>query len=962
MYTLDVSFDLNASLVKGVARIPAAKDRELRLQKGGLTLTRVSLDTGEVAVSTEGEWVRLRPSRDGTIEIRYEGRFKGSGGGDQPGAVIGAGGIFLDGTWYPKPDHLCEYRLSARLPAGYEAVSEGETVEKAAVEGGTRFTFIFPHPREGVTLIATDRYRVTRERFAGVEVYVYFFPEDGDLVRTYLDRTKAYIALYGSLIGPFPYKRFSIVENFLPTGYSMPTYTLLGQQVVRLPFIPETSLGHEILHQWLGNLVFIDYEKGNWAEGLTSFLADHLYEEEKGRGWEYRKDALAAYMSYVNGKNEFPLKAFVERTDRASEAIGYGKAVMVFQMLRDLVGKEHFNESVRSFCREMAFKEASWADIERIFQAHYQGDLGWFFRQWIDRTGLAELSLEEADAEPSGSRFKVTFEVLQGKEPFVLDIPVAVSTRSGVTRKTFRLSGERGQFEMMVDGLPRRIVLDENYDLARRLSPDEFPPSIARLLGEEKRVVVLPSASAAIYEEVARAFTGRGDEALAPDRVTFDVLKGHALVILGAKNPVVGRLFGNVAAAGGFSVLVKNNPWNPGKVVAIVDASSADEVKEAFPKVSHYGKYSFLSFDHGVNTVKKIDESARGMGASLSEEVEALDVSALKNLPYVVDRVAGKRIIYVGETHDQFSHHAVELEIIRELHRKGRKIIIGMEMFERQFQKVLDDYIGGRIDEGAMLRGTEYFKRWAFDYNLYRPILLFARSEKIPVIALNQKREIVDKVFHRGLDALTEEEKKALPSMDFSDDAYRERLEQVFQEHGAPKGDGFAFFYQAQILWDETMAESVALALKSRPEVQAVILAGRGHIEYGSGIPKRTARRNGSDYAIILNDVEPEPHIADFVLYPGVVPEKSAPKLMVALKEEGGRVEVTGFPPGSVSEKAGVKKGDIFLLIGKTPIRTIDDLKIDLLSRHRGDKVMVRVSRKGFFGGSTEKEFEIALQ
>ena len=961
MYTLDVSFDIDASVVKGVARIPVAKDRELRLERGKLLLRRVSLDKGEVAVSNEGGWVRLRPSREGTIEIGYEGLFKGSGDGEQPAAVIGAGGIFLDGAWYPKPDHLCEYRLRFTLPAGYEAVSEGETVEKAPVRGGTRFTFTFPHPLKGLTLIATDRYRVTRERFAGVEVFAYFFPEDGDLVRTYLERTNAYLTLYGSLIGPFPYKRFSIVENFLPTGYSMPTYTLLGQQVVRLPFIPETSLGHEILHQWLGNLVLIDYEKGNWAEGLTTFLADHLYEEEKGRGGEYRKDALAAYMSYVNEKNEFPLKAFVERTDRASEAIGYGKAVMVFQMLRDLVGRERFNQSVRSFCREMAFKEASWADIERAFEAHYQGDLGWFFRQWIERKGLADLRLGEAGAEPSGNRFKVSFEVLQGKEPYVLSIPVAVYARGGVTRSTFPLSGERGQFEMMVDGLPQRVVLDENYDLARRLESAEFPPTIARLLGDEKRVVLLPSSSADIYGEVVRAFTGRGDEALASDRVTFDDLKGRSLVILGAKNPVIGRLYGSVGSGGDFSVLVKNNPWDPRKVAATIDASSADEVREAFPKVSHYGKYSFLSFDHGVNTSKRTDESARGIGASLSKEVEALEVSALKTLPYVVERVAGKRIIYVGETHDRFSHHAAELEIIRELQGKGKKIIIGMEMFERPFQKVLDDYIEGRIDEGAFLKGTEYFKRWAFDYNLYRPILLFARSEKIPVIALNQKREIVDKVFRKGLDSLTQDEKKALPSMDFSDDAYRVRLKQVFLEHGALKEKGFDFFYQAQILWDETMAESIALALKARPDAQAVVLAGRGHLEYASGIPRRTARRNGADYALILNDVDPEPHIADFVLYPGPVPENSSPRLMVVLKEEGGKVEVIGFPPDSVSEKAGMRKGDLLLAIGKTPLGGIDDLKIDLLSRHRGDKVRVTVSRKGLFGRG-EREFEIVLQ
>ena len=148
--------------------------------------------------------------------------------------------------------------------------------------------------------------------------------------------------------------------------------------------------------------------------------------------------------------------------------------------------------------------------------------------------------------------------------------------------------------------------------------------------------------------------------------------------------------------------------------------------------------------------------------------------------------MAGKKIIYVGETHDRFSHHMTELEIIKDLHRRGKKIAIGMEMFERTFQHVLDAYIEAGIDEKAFLRGTEYFKRWAFDYNLYRPIMLFARSERIPVIALNQKKEIVDKVFHSGLDSLSGEEKKLVPSqMDFSDNAYRERLRAAFQEHEA---------------------------------------------------------------------------------------------------------------------------------------------------------------------------------
>jgi aminopeptidase N len=307
--------------------------------------------------------------------MRYEGLFNGSPHGEQTSNVIGDQGIVLTGTWYPRPDQMCSYHLAARLPHGYEAISEAEIIKKASKGNGTVFVFDFPHPLDGINLIASDRYKIAKDSFGGIEIFAYFFPEDADLVKTYLAHTKDYLKLYNTLISEFPYKRFSIVENLLPTGYSMPTYTVLGQQVVRLPFIPETSLGHEILHQWFGNLVYIDYGKGNWAEGLTTFLADLLYQDEKGQGTEYRKGALIDYQSYVNDKNEFPLKEFRQRTDHASEAIGYGKALMVFQMLKNLVGEERFYDSIRYLVVEKPFKKASWQDIKEAFEKYYHNDL-----------------------------------------------------------------------------------------------------------------------------------------------------------------------------------------------------------------------------------------------------------------------------------------------------------------------------------------------------------------------------------------------------------------------------------------------------------------------------------------------------------------------------------------------------------------------------------------------------------
>jgi S1-C subfamily serine protease len=140
-----------------------------------------------------------------------------------------------------------------------------------------------------------------------------------------------------------------------------------------------------------------------------------------------------------------------------------------------------------------------------------------------------------------------------------------------------------------------------------------------------------------------------------------------------------------------------------------------------------------------------------------------------------------------------------------------------------------------------------------------------------------------------------------------------------------------------------------------------VVLAGSGHLVYGSGIPKRAARRNGYAYTIILNDADLEKDIANYVLFPGTIPGVTSPKLMVFLKEEAGKLEIVGFPQDSASEKAGMQVGDMILSIDRTPVHSVDDIKIELLFRKKGDKVSVAVLRKGLLGPE-ETNFEVTLQ
>jgi aminopeptidase N len=969
-YDLHVSFDIANSKIVGLVKIAVFKGRPIFFHVGNLAIKNVEVNRQLIRHQVDDGRLRITPGMSGDLEIHYEGVFKAAASSPDTrdtnfAGVISHAGIFLTADWYPQIEGLAMYRLNAVLPLGYTAISEAEKVSKIEKDRRLIFTFDFKHPVDHINFIASDRYQVTEERFRDIDLSAYFFAEDQELVRTYLDYTKKYIQLYEKMLLPFPFRRFAIVENFLPTGYSMPTYTLLGQEVVRLPFIVETSLGHEILHQWFGNEVYVNPAGGNWAEGLTTYLADHFYAQQKGEGWQYRKQILIDYASYVHPDNDFPLNEFTQRFDGASRAIGYGKAALVFHMLRHRSTDDGFFDALRRFIKKNRFQQASWADLQSAFESQLGLPLHWFFEQWIEHAGLPELhgSKFAVDRSPSGR--VLSFTLSQKGKIYRLDVPITITYKSGgEIKKWIRLDEKNKAVRIELAQEPSRVIIDPDYDLARKLSEPETPPVIASILGDEKLIVVPPSHNAPAYETIIRGLRSRGAQVRKAESLTHAEMESACLVLLGNGNAAIDKLAHPTKTSGhGFTITVEKNPLNPEKAIAMITTASAAEADAAFPKIFHYGKYSALAFDNGVNVHKTTAGSERGILVNAKRDPTAVDVSMLDRLSDVIEKLRSKKIIYVGESHSNFAHHEVQLQVLKGLHHQSPKIAIGMEMFERASQKALDDYIAGAIDERTFLKRSEYFKRWDMDYNLYKPILDYARSERIPVIALNLPREIVDKVGKDGLDSLTEEEKRAIPQhMDFSDTAYKSRLKDVFAAHSNTPDKIFEFFYQAQILWDETMAESVSRFLNNDPDFRMVVFTGSGHLEYGSGIPKRVYRRNGSSYAIVLNDADIQKGIADFIVFPEPVTAPKAPKLMVYLKIEDGKPQIAAFVQDSVSETAGLKVDDRIVALDGKPVNSIEDVKVALVFKHSGDTINVKIQRPGLFDGSTEMEFPVKLE
>lgn len=347
------------------------------------------------------------------------------------------------------------------------------------------------------------------------------------------------------------------------------------------------------------------------------------------------------------------------------------------------------------------------------------------------------------------------------------------------------------------------------------------------------------------------------------------------------------------------------------------------------------------------------------------EQTPTVPLTSLPGLAQIESELADERVVYVGEIHKRLEDHLIQLEIIRYLAKQDRPLAIGVEWFQQPFQEALNRYLAGKINERELLRATEYYERWGYDFRFYAPILRFARAHGIPVIALNVPEELTQTVARQGLDNLSSELRQWVPdTIDRTNAAYRRRLKRIYCHSHRSHGEfSFERFYTVQLLWDEGMAQRAAAYLKAHPSARMVILAGSGHLAYGSGIPSRVRRRTGIDGAIVLPSWEGSVSVglADYLL---LAPSQQLPepgRLGVFLVAKEGQVIVHGFTENSSARAAGVKTDDVLLAINDQLVQSISDVRVALWNHPPGDVMRIRVRRTVPSGEERAFTFDITL-
>ncbi len=333
----------------------------------------------------------------------------------------------------------------------------------------------------------------------------------------------------------------------------------------------------------------------------------------------------------------------------------------------------------------------------------------------------------------------------------------------------------------------------------------------------------------------------------------------------------------------------------------------------------------------------------------------------------LLDMIGASRIIYVGETHDNIRAHRVQLEIITGLiERFPGQVAVGMEMFQRPYQDVMDRWSRGELNERGFLKQSRWYSNWGMDYGYYKPILDYIRQERIPLLALNASAELTKEMRNHGLDGISEARQNQLPQMDFSDPHHRKLIEAFYKAHPSTSAKSFETFYRVYVLWDEIMAETVAdyLTTDEGGDKKLVVLAGGNHVRYGLGIPRRVFRRFPAAYTIVLPmevsipddkkdrlmdvnlpDIPLAP--ADFfwiVTYEDLKEEKV--RLGLMFEELGGELKVIKVLEGSPAAKAGIQSGDIMISLDGEGLQESFDLQYHLSQKRPGDTGRLLIRRE----------------
>lgn len=534
-------------------------------------------------------YVTLPPAAR-SLEWRFGGALRGP-----PPLQLTPEGSWLSGdaAWFPQPAGYDDVALTVTItaPADQRAVLTGTLLEESVDQAQSRATFR-AHRGQPPSLFVGP-YVVRERQHGSIRLRTYFHREADGLADAFLDAAVGHIDRFASVIGPFPYDGFFMVSSPHPVGLGFPGLTYVARRILHLPFMRGQSLAHEILHCWWGNAVQVAHGSGNWAEGLTTFMADYRG-GASGERERMRREWLRDYAA-LPPTQDYPLSRFQSRLHARDLVVGYGKGAFVFEMLEQRIGTVAFHAGVAQLYGRHRTGAAGWAQVQAAFEAASGESLGRFFTQWVERTGAPRLSLSQVVFGDSEVRFVLT----QSPGDYALSVPVRVATAQGEQRFVVEQHGREQSVRLVTAGRPQALRVDPQLEVFRQLVPGELAPTLRDVtLADEPQAIMADPAA----QESARALIS----AVLPMARSVDLGQWNralpGLVIgLGEPQALATRLglpLPEIASPSASAwVWMAQGTAAPTMVVAARDPAALAALVRPLP---HYGRDSWLAFRDGT--------------------------------------------------------------------------------------------------------------------------------------------------------------------------------------------------------------------------------------------------------------------------------------------------------------------------------------------------------------------------
>ena len=562
------------------------------------------------------------------LTIEYSGTLN-KPGSDENFAAITPNGVFLskNNLWFAvSGTELVEFNLTVNLPKDWVSMSQGARTSHTITSDIRSSSWQEKNPQDDIYIYANKLFEQNEEK-DGITALVLTAQEDPELAKSYIDATFNYIKMYSELLGDYPYKKFAVVEGFEGNGYGFPSFTMLGPRVIRFPFILYTSYPHEIVHNWWGNGVYVDENSGNWSEGLTAYLSDHLLKEQRGKGMDYRRDTLQKYSNFVQTEKEFPLSEFRFRHSQSSSAIGYGKTLMLFHMLRVKLGDDIFRQGLKKFYSRHKFQTASYTDIQKVYEQLSKMNLQGFFEQWTKRVGAPELKISNISQHKNKNGHTIELTIEQTGDSYDLQVPISLWNKDDGShhQKVVKIDKQRTTIRLTSEKEVSKLQIDPQFDVFRRLEQSEIPAALSQGFGSAKIAVVLPDQANTHYSEFKiLAQNWRQTQSGQWDIIDSENLKSlpshEAVWILGADNrfkdtfrkllPETMQLNKDTAKIDDKSYSLKTHSFigcrKNSQTICMISENSKETISNLARKLPHYHKYGYLVFqgDEAQNVEK----------------------------------------------------------------------------------------------------------------------------------------------------------------------------------------------------------------------------------------------------------------------------------------------------------------------------------------------------------------------